>query len=142
MKGQFYHVVINVSDFGKSVKFYEGFLVWLGYQRIYSHKIAAGWGLKGATPGCNFWIIQCDTGFAKHGYHRKRVGVNHIAFHADSRKAFLHNRILTRLLQPAPHLTAWGSAPGKPSLQPLYSMTYSSVNVGNRFSPFRTQILG
>lgn len=86
MKGQFYHVEVNVSNFDRSVKFYDGFMDWLGYQRIYSHKIAAGWGIKGATLACNFWIIQSHTGFTEHGFHRKRVGVNHIAFHADSRK--------------------------------------------------------
>ena len=85
MKGQVYHVEVNVSNIDKSVKFYDGFMDRLGYHRIYTHKIAAGWGLKDAPLLANFWIIQSHTGFTEKGFHRKRVGVNHIAFHANSR---------------------------------------------------------
>jgi len=82
MKGAIYHIDIVVSNFSKSVRFYEGFLGWLGYREIFHEGEEAGWGIQ----GCNFWISQCKERFAQHGYHRKRVGVNHIAFHADSRK--------------------------------------------------------
>ena len=83
MKGQIYHVEINVSDFDKSGKFYDGFPTWLGYKKIGSWKIGAGWGIK----GCNVWVFQVKERFATNGFHRQRVGLNHIAFHADSRNA-------------------------------------------------------
>lgn len=86
VKGQIYHVDIVVSNFEESAKFYEEFLGWLGYRRIFFYKKdthkEVGWGIK----GCNIWLSQCREKFVRHGYHRKRVGVNHIAFHADSRK--------------------------------------------------------
>lgn len=117
MKGQIYHVEINVSNFDKSVKFYEEFLGWLGYQRIYSHKIAAGWGIK----GYNFWIIQCHTRFAQHGFHRKRVGVNHIAFHADSRETV--DQFYKEHLLPKKVPVLYGG----PKEYPEYSKDYYSV---------------
>ena len=120
-KGQIYHVEINISDFSKSVKFYEEFLTWLGYQRIYSHKIAAGWGIKGATLGCNFWIIQGDARYAREGYHRKRVGVNHIAFHAGSRQAV--DRFYREFLLPRKIRFLYGG----PKDYPEYSKGYYSV---------------
>jgi catechol 2,3-dioxygenase-like lactoylglutathione lyase family enzyme len=121
MKGQIYHVEINVSNFDKSVKFYEEFLGWLGYQRIYYHRIAAGWGIKGAELSGNFWIIQCDTKFAEHGYHRKRVGVNHIAFHADSRKTV--DQFYRKYLLPKNIKVLYGG----PKEYPEYSEGYYSV---------------
>jgi len=121
MRGQIYHVEVNVSNFDKSVKFYEEFLTWLGYQRIYTHKIAAGWGIKGATLGTNFWIIQTHDKFAQHGYHRKRVGVNHIAFHADSRKTV--NEFYTEHLLPNKVPVLYGG----PKEYPEYSKGYYSV---------------
>jgi|SRR5215471_12966043 len=121
MEGQFYHVEINVSNFKKSVEFYDGLMDRLGYRRIYSHKIAAGWGLKGAASGCNFWIIQGDAGYTREGFHRKRVGVNHVAFHAGSRKTvdqFYREYLLPRNI---PVLY------GGPKEYPEYSKGYYSV---------------
>lgn len=121
MKGQIYHVEINVSNFDKSVKFYEEFLTFLGYRRIYTHKIAAGWGIKSAELGTNFWIIQTDARFAQHGYHRKRVGVNHIAFHADSRMTV--DQFYKEILLPRNIPVLYGS----PKEYPEYSKGYYSV---------------
>lgn len=121
LKGQIYHVEINVSNFEKSVRFYEEFLDWLGYRRIYTHKIAAGWGLKRATLGCNFWIIQVDTEFRRRGYHRKRVGVNHVAFHADSRKTV--DQFYKEFLFPRNIPVLYGG----PKEYPEYSKGYYSV---------------
>ena len=81
MRGELYHLEINVSSFKKSFDFYDSFLQRLGYRRIYLHRIAAGWG----TGICNFWIIQSEDRFASLGFHRRRVGLNHVAFHAESR---------------------------------------------------------
>lgn len=120
-KGQIYHVEVNVSNFAKSAKFYDEFLDWLGYKKIYDHRIAAGWGLKGATLGCNFWIIQSDTNFVKQRYHRKGVGVNHIAFHADSRKTV--DQFYKEYLLPKKIPVLYGG----PKEYPEYSKGYYSV---------------
>lgn len=51
MKGEIYHVDIVVSNVKKSVEFYDAFLGWLGYQRIFYEKEEAGWALEAATSG-------------------------------------------------------------------------------------------
>jgi catechol 2,3-dioxygenase-like lactoylglutathione lyase family enzyme len=71
VKGQIYHVEINVSNFDKSGEFYDGFLGWLGYKKIGYWKTGGGWGIE----GCNVWVFQSGEKFVKDGYHRKRVGV-------------------------------------------------------------------
>ena len=117
MKGEIYHVDINVSNLEKSFEFYDSFLGWLGYRRIYLHKIAAGWG----TGSCNFWLTQCEDRFASHGFHRRRVGLNHVAFHADSRTTvddFYKQYLLPRKV---PVLY------GGPKEYPDYSKGYYSV---------------
>ncbi len=117
MNGQIYHVEIVVSDLKKSVEFYDAFLGWLGYQRLFYEKGEAGWGVG----SCNFWVSQCKDRFAQHGYHRKRVGVNHIAFHADSRSMvdrFYKQHLLHRKI---PVLY------GGPKEYPWYSKGYYSV---------------
>ncbi len=44
-------------------------------------KEEAGWSLE----NCSVFLSKCKDRFVQHGYHRKRVGVNHIAFLADSK---------------------------------------------------------
>ena len=117
MKGEIYHVEINVSNFKKSFEFYDSFLDWLGYRKIYLHRIAAGWG----TGRCNFWIIQSEDRFVNHGFHRRRVGLNHVAFHADSRTTVddLYNQYLLPRKVPVLY--------GGPKEYPEYSKGYYSV---------------
>lgn len=117
MKGQIYHVEINVSNWDKSGKFYDGFLTWLGYKRIGSWKIGAGWGIR----ECNVWVFQSKEGFAKDGYHRQRVGLNHIAFHADSKKTV--DKFYKEHLQPKRIPVLYGG----PKEYPEYSKGYYSV---------------
>ncbi|HZY46622.1 MAG TPA: hypothetical protein VFE96_02390 [Candidatus Bathyarchaeia archaeon] len=77
-----HHVEINVSNIRRSAKFYEGFLTWLGYVRVLNEKNIVGW-RKGTT---RIFIVQCGRKYLKSGFHRKRVGLNHIAFYASSRR--------------------------------------------------------
>ena len=117
MRGQIYHVEIIASNLQKSAKFYEELLSWLGYRRIFYDKEEAGWGMK----GYNFWVSQCKEKFAQNGYHRKRVGVNHIAFHADSRKTV--DQFYTEHLQPKRIPVLYGG----PKEYPWYSKGYYAV---------------
>ncbi len=117
MKGQIYHVEIIASNFQKSAEFYEELLTRLGYRTIFYDKEEAGWGMKGH----NFWVSQCKEKFALNGYHRKRVGVNHIAFHADSRKTV--DQFYTEYLQPKRIPVLYGG----PKENPWYSKGYYAV---------------
>ncbi|MBF0364709.1 MAG: VOC family protein [Oligoflexia bacterium] len=76
------HVEINVSQYAKSIKFYDLILFPLGWKRFL------------CTTDCT---VYCD-GFLKiilspaadkyknAGFHRKRIGLNHIALYANSKK--------------------------------------------------------
>ncbi len=117
VKGQIYHVDIVASNFSESAKFYDGFLGWLGYRRIFDEKEEAGWGIR----GCNVWLEQCKERFVRHGYHRKRVGLNHIAFHADSRE--MVDRFYNEYLLPRNIPVLYGG----PKAYEYYSKGYYSV---------------
>lgn len=117
LKGQIYHVEINVSDFDESFKFYDGFLDWLGYRRISQHKEWAGWGMK----NCSVWVTQSFGEHVQHGYHRRRVGLNHVAFYADSRE--MVDQFHSEYLHPKGISVLYGG----PKERPEYSKGYYSV---------------
>ncbi len=90
-----HHIEINVSDLRSSSEFYEGFLSWLGYKRVLEEKEIVGW-RKGRA---RIFIVQCGWDFRSSGFHRKRVGLNHIAFRAPTRRMvddFYHNYLLPK----------------------------------------------
>ncbi|MFM6927857.1 MAG: VOC family protein [Bdellovibrio sp.] len=76
------HIEINVSDYSKSIRFYDVVLSPLGWERLV------------CTSDCTAY---CD-GFLKiilspvadeHksvGFHRKRIGLNHLALYATSKE--------------------------------------------------------
>ena len=77
-----HHVEVNVSNLEKSSKFYEGFLSWLGYTRVLEEKGIVGW-RKSRT---RIFLVQCAAKYRSNGFHRKRIGLNHIAFQAPTRQ--------------------------------------------------------
>ncbi len=81
-RGNIQHIEINVSDLTKSKGFYEDLLAWVGYKRILDEKEVAGWG----NGMVQIFLVKCEKGFSKPRFHRKRVGLNHIAFRAKSRE--------------------------------------------------------
>ena len=117
MKGKIYHIEINVSDFDASFKFYDGFLNWLGYRRVSEHKQWAGWSLD----SCSVWVTQCFGEHVQHGYHRRRVGLNHVAFHSNSRK--MVDEFHSKYLRPRGISVLYGG----PKERPEYSKGYYSV---------------
>ncbi|MBI5355806.1 MAG: VOC family protein [Candidatus Aenigmarchaeota archaeon] len=86
------HVEINASNFHKSCRFYQKLFYFLGYKKKYKFKDGAGWSNGISTV----FIFQCDKKFLKKKFHRKAPGLNHLAFHAPSRKAVdkLHTLLL------------------------------------------------
>ena len=79
-RGNVQHIELNVSNFERSKAFYQDFLEWLGCKRILDEKDFAGWGNGEAGIFVTYLERYKDSGF-----HRRRVGLNHIAFHAKSR---------------------------------------------------------
>jgi len=79
--GQLHHVEIYVSDLAKSRVFWDWFLGELGYA-LYQ-EWPQGCSLKfGETY---LVLVQTEAEFLADGYHRKRTGLNHLAFHAKDR---------------------------------------------------------
>ena len=109
------HLDLNVADLRRSRAFYEPFLTRVGYRR-FEH--GDGWCSFIDTPG-SFYLVLVQTG-SKHaaaGFHRKRVGVNHLAFPAPSAAA-------------VDEMTSWLRERGVP---PLYG---SPLRMENRHAVF------
>src|SRR5260370_39528518 len=79
-RGSIRHVEINVSNFERSKVFYHDFLEWLGYKQIGGGKDFAGWG-NGEAEICVTYLER----YKDSGFHRRQVGLNHIAFQAKSK---------------------------------------------------------
>lgn len=76
------HLDLNVGDLARSRAFYEPLLGRLGYRPF---DLGTGW-CSFIDPTGTFYLVLVQTG-AEHlrsGYHRKRVGVNHLAFAVSS----------------------------------------------------------
>lgn len=81
LKTRFSHIEINVSDYAKSIRFYDTVLIPLGWERLV------------CTTDCTTYsdgflkIILSPTqeNFKDAGFHRKRIGLNHIALYASSK---------------------------------------------------------
>jgi len=79
-RGNIQHIEINVSNFQKSKAFYQDFLEWLGYKRILNEKDFAGWD----NGEAKIFVTYLER-YKESGFHRRRVGLNHIAFQAKSK---------------------------------------------------------
>jgi catechol 2,3-dioxygenase-like lactoylglutathione lyase family enzyme len=80
--GLLHHVEIYVSDLKRSNEFWGWFLGRLGYEKV------AEW-LEGVSYelGDTYLVfVQAEKKHLDVPYHRCRVGLNHLAFHARSRR--------------------------------------------------------
>ena len=77
-----HHVELYVSDLERSVAFWTPFMAILGYE-------PDRWsGVMNYVRGANetyFCLLPAEPGHLAAGYHRKRVGLNHLAFRTSSR---------------------------------------------------------
>jgi catechol 2,3-dioxygenase-like lactoylglutathione lyase family enzyme len=75
------HVQLNVSDRARSLPFYRDFFGYFGYRTI-----ADGPDFTGVSNGStDFWIFETAPEYRDRPFHRKRPGVNHLAFGVDRR---------------------------------------------------------
>lgn len=81
-KGLLHHIEIYVSDLKRSVDFWGWYLDELGYSSFQKWESGQSW-----KVGDTYIVfVQAEERFLDFPYHRCRVGLNHLAFHADSRK--------------------------------------------------------
>jgi catechol 2,3-dioxygenase-like lactoylglutathione lyase family enzyme len=81
VKASLYHVQINVRDAGRSLPFYKALLGYLEYRTVHESDTVAGFSGRGA----DIWIMVAHPAHAGHGFHRKRPGLNHVAFRVERR---------------------------------------------------------
>jgi len=81
MKGTLHHIELYVSNLQESKKFWSWFLQELGYNEFQQ------WdgGISYKLNDTYIVFVQADEKYLDIPYHRKRVGLNHLAFHAESR---------------------------------------------------------
>lgn len=74
------HIELYVSDYPKSIQFYDRILIPLGWKRLVcqkSHTVFSDGYMK-------IVLGPVDDKHRSPEYHRKRVGLNHLAFYAPS----------------------------------------------------------
>ena len=79
--GKLHHVEIYVSDLKKSSEFWGWFLGKLGYE------VFSKWdsGISYMLGETYIVFVQTEKKYLDEPYHRCRTGLNHLAFHAESK---------------------------------------------------------
>lgn len=77
-----HHIELYVSDLGASKRFWGWFLGELGYEPFQKWDSGISWKKD------DFYLVfvQAEERFLEQGFHRRRIGLNHLAFHAESRE--------------------------------------------------------
>ena len=77
-----HHVELYVGNLEKSVAFWEPFMNILGYQM---ERWSGGVNFVRGEEETYFCLLQAPEDHLAAGYHRKRIGLNHLAFKGTSR---------------------------------------------------------
>lgn len=83
MGAPLHHLDLNVRDLATSEAFYREVLGRLGMWEL---ERGEGWVSFGDDDGY-LTLVQTAEPFLYHGFHRKRIGANHVALRAPSRQA-------------------------------------------------------
>lgn len=88
-----HHLDLNVADLRRSDAFYAALLGRLGYERGESGNGWTTW----RFGAFYMTLVQAAPAYVGHGFHRKRIGVNHLALPAPTREAVddLHRWLLS-----------------------------------------------
>ncbi|MCF7798050.1 MAG: VOC family protein [Lentisphaeria bacterium] len=82
MLGDLHHIELYVSNLEVSREFYGWFLKRLGWEEYQSWHDGQSW----RRGRMYLVIVQTEETYLSPPYHRKRIGLNHLAFYANSRK--------------------------------------------------------
>ncbi|GEQ32463.1 VOC family protein [Marinilactibacillus psychrotolerans] len=80
-KGVLHHLELYVSDLDRTVEFWGWLLEALGYKPFQKWEKGRSWKLDETY----IVFVQTEERFLDIPYHRCRVGLNHLAFHEESR---------------------------------------------------------
>lgn len=81
-QGLIHHIELYVSNLKNSIDFWGWFLNELGYEPFQKWERGQSWKLEETY----IVFVQAEDRFLDIPYHRCRVGLNHLAFHAHSRQ--------------------------------------------------------
>lgn len=84
MKGTLHHIELYVKDLKQSKEFWGWLLNELGYSTYQQWKDGISYKLNDTY----IVFVQVEEKYIEHDYHRKHAGLNHLAFHGES-KAFV-----------------------------------------------------
>ena len=82
MNARVYHVQVNVGDAAVSLPFWKALLGYLEYRIVHEARDVAGFS-NGTT---DLWLVATEGVHAGAGFHRKRAGLNHVAFRVERRE--------------------------------------------------------
>jgi len=80
--GTLHHIELYVTSLEASMKFWDGLLGFFGYAKFQEWEQ----GLSYKLDATYIVLVQVEPEYLEPSYHRKRVGLNHLAFHAASRE--------------------------------------------------------
>jgi catechol 2,3-dioxygenase-like lactoylglutathione lyase family enzyme len=105
-----HHLEIYVSNLSKSIEFWAWLLTELGYEQYQKWDKGISW-KYGETY---IVFVQAEERFMDIPYHRSRVGLNHLAFHAKSKQQVdeITEKLMTlgiNILYPEQHPYAGGA---------------------------------
>lgn len=92
--GRLHHLELYVSDLERSLAFWRWLLAELGYERFEAWAGGESWKL-GPTY---IVFVQVADAFREPAYDRRRVGLNHLAFHVATREEV--DRLATEISRP------------------------------------------
>jgi catechol 2,3-dioxygenase-like lactoylglutathione lyase family enzyme len=114
VRAQLYHLQVNVRDAGRSLPFYKALLGYLEYQTVYDTDSMAGF----SGPGADIWVGAAAPEHAGSGFHRKRVGLNHLAFRVARREDV--DRFRSEFMAPRRLVALYGTPREFPEYRPGY----------------------
>lgn len=81
MKGLLHHIELYVNDLRKSNEFWGWLLLELGYEKDQEWKMGVSYKIENTY----ITFVQVEDRFIEDSYHRCKHGLNHLAFHGESR---------------------------------------------------------
>ena len=114
MRAALYHVQVNVGDPAASLPFYRELLGYLEYRAMYDEG-----GVAGFSDGrSDLWLIGTAPPHGEAGFHRKRTGLNHLAFRVGRRDDV--DRFADEFLRPRGIPPLYGTPREFPEYRPGY----------------------
>lgn len=147
------HIDLSVSDYAKSLRFYDMILLPLGWKRLVCQKEFTTY-CDGVMKIC---ICPTDAKYIADGFHRKRTGLNHLAFYATSRQEIenFYTNVLQKnkvecLYEKKPHgdddyFAVFFEDPDRIKLEVVYAPNYCSPahwtnTLDSNFDPYAEKI--